>query len=209
MGLAAPWSGEPSWPRVEPTSPALAGDLFTAGPLGKPWLWFWDASPWQLMMLHLFPCVLAVPHPLHTSGSAIVKVTANSLLLSVSGLPSTLSSGPVVLKWTMLWWLLLDHFSSDLIHGLLTSASCCLLPFPHGYLKGISDLTCCKQNSCWFFFFFLFSHPNPFLSWLFCMNEWHPHHPPSSPSVKSFRIHPATHHRHCLGYCTSSSLVPC
>ena len=153
MGLAAPWSGEPSWPRVEPTSPALAGDLFTAGPLGKPWLWFWDASPWQLMMLHLFPCVLAVPHPLHTSGSAIVKVTANSLLLSVSGLPSTLSSGPVVLKWTMLWWLLLDHFSSDLIHGLLTSASCCLLPFPHGYLKGISDLTCCKQNSCWFFFF--------------------------------------------------------
>ena len=47
----------------------------------------------------------------------------------------------------MLWWLSLYHFSSDLIHELQTSASCCLLLFPHGYLKGISDLTCRKQNS--------------------------------------------------------------
>lgn len=57
-------------------------------------------------------------------------------------------------KNELCWWLLLDHFSSDLIHGLPTAASCCLLPFPHGCLKGISDLTCCKQSSCWFFFSF-------------------------------------------------------
>ena len=55
------------------------------------------------MMLHLFPCMLAVSHlvrcsPPPYSGSAIVKVTANSLLSSVSGLPSIMSSGPIVLK---------------------------------------------------------------------------------------------------------------
>ena len=104
-------------------------------------------------MLHLFPCVLAVSRlvrrsPLHALGQPLAKVTANSLLLPVSGLPSTMPSAPVVLKMNCaLMTLCITSALASFIRELQTSASCCLLPFPHRYLKSISDLTCCKHSS--------------------------------------------------------------